>query len=195
MRPPRPCGSPAAPASGGALMPPPQTTQRVRIVVPSASVDVPGRDLGHRDARGAARTPLRPQHLRDVVVRLVGERAEQRVAEVDDVHLRAPTPRGRGTRRSSSRGSGRPARRPVSTPVGPPPTTTKFSAPSLEQRRVAVGVLEHAEDARAQARGVVERSRAGRRARRRPACGRSSAASRRRARRRRRRTRAAVGRR
>ena len=68
MRPPRPCGSPAAPASGGAMIPPPQTTQRVRIVVPSASVTWPGADLGDRDAEVQPHA-LAAEDLGDVVVR------------------------------------------------------------------------------------------------------------------------------
>ena len=83
-----PAAGPRAAASGGAMMPPPQTTQRVLIVVPSASVDVAGADLRDRRSPRCIRTPLRVEHLGDVVVRLVGERRQQRVAEVDDVHLR-----------------------------------------------------------------------------------------------------------
>ena len=42
IRPPLPCGSPAAPATGAALRPPPQITQRVLIVVRPLSVTWPG---------------------------------------------------------------------------------------------------------------------------------------------------------
>ena len=46
-----------------------------------------GADLGHRDAE-VQPDALAAEHLRGVVVRAVGERAEQRVAEVDEVDLR-----------------------------------------------------------------------------------------------------------
>ena len=42
IRPPLPCGSPASAATGAALRPPPQTTQRVLSTVPSLSVTCPG---------------------------------------------------------------------------------------------------------------------------------------------------------
>ena len=115
-------------ASGGALMPPPQTTQRVRIVVPSASVTWPAPTSVTATPR-CSRTPLRPEHLGDVVVRAVRERRRAAC--------------GRGRRGGSAprvtarswystlivswmRSASAPA---SSTPVGPPPTTTKFSAP------------------------------------------------------------------
>ena len=84
-------------------------------------------DLRDRDAQMQLHA-LAAQHLGDVGVRVVGERAEQGVAEIDDVDPR----RGDGSSRNSPaivswmRSASAPA---VSTPVGPPPTTTKFSAP------------------------------------------------------------------
>ena len=116
-----------------------------------------GPDLGRPPTPRCSRTPLLPEHLGDVVVRLVGERPEQRVAEVDEVDLRRARPRGRGTRRSSSswiRSASAPA---TSTPVGPPPTIDEVQRALVDQRRVAVGVLEDAEDPRAQPLRVVER--------------------------------------
>ena len=156
MRPPRPCGSPADAASGGALMPPPQTTQCVRIVVPSASVDVPGRDLGDGDAevqcgRPCAAAPWPRSRARS---------SENGASSVWPRSTRwicaAVTARSWYSALIVSwmRSASAPA---ISTPVGPPPTMTKFSAPLVDQRRVAVGVLEHAEDARAQPLRVVER--------------------------------------
>src|SRR5688500_8968700 len=43
-----------------------------------------------------------------------------------------------------------------STPVGPPPTTTKFSAPSPIRPGSRFGLLEDAQDARPQSQRVVE---------------------------------------
>ena len=179
IRPPRPCGSPASGRERRRHDPPPHTTQRVRIVGRRRpSVTCPGADLGDRDAEMQPHA-LAAEHLGGVVVGLVGERPEQRVAEVDDVDLRR---RDRDVRRTPTlivswiRSASAPA---SSTPVGPPPTTTKFSAPCVDQRRVAVGLLEDLDDARAQPLGVVEavqRERVLLGARR---CGRSSAASRR----------------
>ena len=174
MRPPRPRGSPEAAASGGAMMPPPHTTQRVRTVEPSPSDDVAGPDLGHRDAE-VQPDALAAEDLRGVVVRAVGERPEQRVRRGPRGGSAPPRPRGGGTRRSSSRAtrsaSAPPARRRSarrrrrrrsarpgrSAPDrGRPPRTPRGSASAGAWRRRA--------------------SRAGTRAPRRRACGRSSAA-------------------
>jgi hypothetical protein len=62
MRPPRPSGTPAAAASDGALIPPPQITQRVAIVVPSASVTCPA-PISVTAVPRCMRTPLRPSTL------------------------------------------------------------------------------------------------------------------------------------
>ena len=122
----------AAAASDGAMMPPPQTTQCVLIVVPSASVDVAGADLRHRDAEVQAHA-LAAEHLGGVVVRLVGERRRAARARGRRCGSAPRRPRGRGTRPvivSWIMSASAPA---SSTPVGPPPTTTKFSAPSIDQ--------------------------------------------------------------
>ena len=87
MRPPRPCGRPAAPASARRHDPaaPDHAVRLDRRAV--GEVHVAGPDAGHGDAEVQAHA-LAAQDLGDVVVRLVRERPEQRVAEVDDVHLR-----------------------------------------------------------------------------------------------------------
>ena len=139
------------------MMPPPQTTQRVLIVGPVGERHVPGRRPRSTATPRCSRTPLRAEHLGDVVVRLVGERAEQRVAEVDEVDLRRRRPRGRGTRRSSSRGSGPRARRPARRRSGRRRRRRSSARPASISDGVAVGLLEHAEDPRAQPRRVVER--------------------------------------
>ena len=68
------------------------------------------------------------QHLGDVVVGLVRERLEQRVAVVDQVDVRGGGVDGAvlGGTVTASMSAIAPA---TSTPVGPPPTITKFSAP------------------------------------------------------------------
>ena len=87
MRPPRPCGSPDAlrQRRGHDAAAPDHAVGLDRGAV--GEVDVAGSDPGDGDAEVQAHA-LAAEDLGDVVVRLVGERAEERVAEVDDVHLR-----------------------------------------------------------------------------------------------------------
>ena len=77
---------PRRPAAG-AVMPPPHTTHRVGISVPSPSVTCPGATSVTLVSRCSS-TPLRRRTFVDVVVRALRERPQQRVAEVDDVHPR-----------------------------------------------------------------------------------------------------------
>ena len=62
IRPPRPRGRPPVAATAGAWIPPPHTTQRVRIVDPSASETWPGPTSVTATPR-CSRTPLRPRIL------------------------------------------------------------------------------------------------------------------------------------
>jgi hypothetical protein len=83
-RPPRPTGSPVRSASEAAITPPAQITVRVTSTVPSLSTTLSGVTSTTPVPR-CSRTPLALQDLRRVVVRAVGERAEQGVRVVDQV--------------------------------------------------------------------------------------------------------------
>ena len=134
-----------------------------------------GADLGDGDAEVQPHA-LAAQHLGGVVVRAVGERAEQRVAEVDQMDLR----RGDGKivvldghrlgdevgERAGELDAGRSAA-----------DDDERQRALVDAARIAVGRLEHLEDARAQPRRVVERVQREARAPPRRGCGRSSAAS------------------
>ena len=124
-----PAASPAAPASGG----------RLDAAAPDDAAGPDRRAVGERDVAG--RRPRSPRR-RGAAARPCG-RAPWRRSRAPCRRTAPSSVWPRSTRwicaardrevvvldASSSRGSGRRARRPVSTPVGPPPTTTKFSAP------------------------------------------------------------------
>ena len=127
---------------------------------------MPGPDVGHGDTEVHA-DALAAQDLGDVVVRLVRERAEQGVAEVDDVDLRGrhgEVTELRGQRvvdHVRERAGELDARRPTA-------DDDEVQRALVDQGGVAIGGLEHAEDLRAQPRRViegVERERVVRRAR------------------------------
>ena len=116
---------------------------------------MPRADLGHRDAQVQPHA-LAAEDLRGVVVRAVGERAEQRVAEVDEVDLR------RADRQVVVLGRHRLGdqvrERPRQLDAGRAAADDDERERALvEQRGVAVGRLEDLEDPRAQPRRVVER--------------------------------------
>ena len=110
--------------------------------MPSASVTCPGPTSVTAVPR-CIRTPLRAEDLGDVVVGAVGERREQRVAEVDEVDLRR---RDRqvavldGHRLGDQVGE----RAGELDAGGAAADDDEVQRALVEQRRVAVGVLEDA---------------------------------------------------
>ena len=117
--------------------------------------DVPRPDLGHRDAHVQA-DALAAEHLAHVVVRAVGERGEQRVAEVDDVHLRRRHREVAELRGQRVVDHVRQRARDLDT-GGAATHDDEVQRAALKQGGVAVGVLEDAEDLGAQPRRVVQR--------------------------------------
>ena len=187
MRPPRPAAARPRRRRGGAMMPPPQTTQRVRIVDAVGERHVPGPDLGDRHAEVQADAlacpapwPRSRARCRRTAPSSVWPRSTRWICAAVTARSWYSALIVSWIRSASAPGhldAGRPAA-----------DDDEVQRALVDQRRVAVGVLEDAEDARAQPLSRRRASRAGRRARRRRGCGRSSAASRRRGRARRRRS-------
>ena len=171
MRPPRPCGTPRASASGLARTPAAQIRVWAGITSPVGQTDPRGRSPDRRPwCRGGPRRLAASRVCRawrrELGVLNGGSRSSAHLDQDD------PGPvarRGRGSRGAAPRRTARPGRRPPRRPVGPPPTTTKVRAPSSISARVGVGRLEPAEHVVAEARPRRPGRRAGSRARRRPA--------------------------
>ena len=157
MRPPRPCGTPAVARQPAApAMPPPHTTQRVSISCRRPSVTCPGAtsvDLGVE----VQLHPLRASTLRGIVVRALARTAPSSVWPRSTRCTRAAStarsrystrhrPRDHVGQRAGRLDAGRAAA-----------DDDEVERPAVDQRGVAVGGLEHAEDPRAQPLGVVER--------------------------------------
>ena len=116
---------------------------------------VPGADLAHRRAEVQPHA-LAAEHLGDVGVRVLGERAEQGVAEVDEVDARGGDSQVvvLGGHRLVDQVGQRPGRFDAGRPAA---HDHEVQRALVDQRRVPVGLLEDGEDARAQPLRVVER--------------------------------------
>ena len=127
-------------------MPPPHTTQRVAIVRAVAEDHALRCHLGHLGVEVQLHTLAR-EDLEGIVVCTLGEGAEQLVSDVDEVHARllhrkvAVLDRHRPVDHVGQRARCLHPRRAT-------PDDHEVQRSSLHQRGVAVGGLEHAEDAR-----------------------------------------------
>ena len=154
IRPPRPWGNPLAPATGAAIRPPPQMTQRVLIVGAVGQGDVTGTDGLHADPHAKLDAVPLEDPCR-VGVALVHEHLQQHGPVVDEmdlgprrerrelVHHRGPDHLGQ---RAGDLDPGRTAA-----------DDDEVEGALVDEARVAVGLLEGLDDPRLEAVRVVER--------------------------------------
>ena len=154
IRPPRPCGSPLAPATGAAIRPPPQMTQRVLIVGAVGQGDVTGTDGFHADPHAKVDAVLL-EDPRRVGVTLVDEHLQQHCSVVDEMDLR---PRCERRELADHRGPDHLGQGAGDLDAGRAATDDdEVEGALVDEARVAVGLLEGLDDPRPEAFGVVER--------------------------------------